>query len=209
MLFGITGGIGSGKSTIAQELLKMGYPVFDTDKCAQQLMNSNPCIRSQIELLFGSDIYQNEKLDRIQVAKQVFNNSELLNQLNQIVHPAVRFELSEWAKKKNICFVESAILFESGIDIMCKATIAITAPENLRIERACIRDGKSSAQIRQRMKNQMTEEERNNKADLVIYNDGTRQIPFLAEHIINFCKQFSGKDTSSAAAKPIPSKDKR
>lgn len=190
MLFGITGGIGSGKTTIAKELQKIGYPVFNTDNCAHQLMNNNPCVRSQIELLFGSEIYTNDQLNRERVATQVFNNPELLHQLNQIVHPAVRFELAEWARRKEICFVESAILFESGINTICDATIAITAPEKLRIERACIRDGKTESQIILRLKNQMTEEERNDKVNLIIQNNGTLPISLLVAQIIKFCKQY-------------------
>lgn len=188
-LFGITGGIGSGKSTIAAGLRAEGFAVYDTDSEAQRIMRDNPCVRSQIELLFGSDIYEGDILNRTEVAKQVFADPALLRRLNSIVHPAVRFDLEEWAKRQtDICFAESAILFESGINEICEAVVFITAPEALRIERTMKRDNATQEQVLLRIHNQMADEERESMSDLVVCNDGTTDIATLCHSIISFCR---------------------
>ncbi len=191
-LIGITGGIGSGKSYIAQALRTAGYPVYDCDQEAKRIINHNPAVRSQIEYLFGSEVYTNDTYNSQAVAAQVFQQPELLQKLNAIVHPAVRFDILEWAKKQDTpyAFVESAILFESGFDALCQAIIAITAPEEVRIQRAIERDHSTREQILRRIRNQMPEAERNARASLVLYNDGATPIAQMLVSIETFIQQL-------------------
>ena len=100
MLIGITGGIGSGKSTIAQALLSRGYAVYDTDSEAKRIIVENPMVRSQVEMLFGSQVFEGNVYRTQLVAKQVFHHPDLLAQLNSIVHPAVAFHLKQWAREQ-------------------------------------------------------------------------------------------------------------
>ena len=176
MLIGITGGIGSGKSTIAQALRSRGYAVYDTDKEAKRIIVENPMVRSQVEMLFGSQVFEGNVYRTQLVAKQVFHHPDLLTELNHIVHPAVAFHLKQWAREQDedkglrtqderpICFVESAILFASGLDKLCEKIVVITAPEALRIERTIQRDYKGEqtpeniAKVKQRIAAQKVEE---------------------------------------------------
>lgn len=194
-LFGITGGIGSGKSFVCNGLRQSGFDVYDTDVAARRIMQQNPMVRSQIELLFGSDIYTGDRLDRKRVAEQVFQNPLLLQKLNHIVHPAVRFDLEQWAKnnsEKDFCFVESAILFESGLHTLCNAVICISAPLETRINRTRKRDNATREQVTDRMSNQMPDIERENKADIVIINNENSKIENLCLQITEFCRNFAG-----------------
>lgn len=194
-LIGITGGIGSGKSTIARALQQVGYAVYYTDSEARRIMEQNPCVRSQIELLFGSDIYTRQGLDRQEVARQVFSNPRLLQRLNEVVHPAVRFDLEQWVRQstKKIVFVESAILFESQMNTLCDAVISVSAPEEVRIQRVCQRDGISRDSVRERIANQMSDEERNKLSDLVVINDGRTPMKNIILQIQNFCRTFAAQ----------------
>lgn len=193
-LIGLTGGIGSGKSTVAQGLQALGYPTYDSDKAAQRIIRYNLAVRSQIELLFGSDIFVNGEYDKARVAQLVFANPKLLSQLNNIVHPAVAADLRQWSRGQSalFCFVESALLFESGLDKLCKATICITAPEELRIHRTIQRDDATEEQVLARIRNQMTEEERQKRSSWVIHNDRNADISELCLQIQNFCSTFVG-----------------
>lgn len=164
MLVALTGGIGSGKSTIARELRARGYAVYDTDTEAKHLIVSNPVVRSQVEYLLGSDVFDGDTYLTRLVAKQIFHHPDLRLRLNAIVHPAVAFHLRHWAQEQGErpCFVESAILFESGLDALCDRIVVVDAPEEIRIRRVLMRDyrGDSSpaniAQIRQRIAAQST-----------------------------------------------------
>lgn len=191
-LIGLTGGIGSGKSAIAEGLRALGYPTYDSDRAAQSLINKNLAVRSQIELLFGSDIYVNGEYDRQRVSRLVFADPQLLSRLNAIVHPAVMSDLKQWAKSQTarFSFIESAILFESGLDKLCRATVCITAPEELRIHRTIRRDNATEAQVLARIHNQMAEEERQKRASWVIHNDRDADISELCLQIQKFCSTF-------------------
>ncbi len=187
-IVGLTGGIGSGKSYVADGLRAHGYAVYDCDKEAKRIIEKNLAVRSQIECLFGSEVYVNDTYDSKQVAAQVFQQPELLHRLNAIVHPAVRFDIVHWAKKQEaaVVFVESAILFESGFDALCQAIICITAPEEIRIQRAMQRDKATREQIARRIANQMPDEARIQQSDLVITNDGNTPIEILINTIQTF-----------------------
>lgn len=190
-LFGLTGGIGSGKTVVAHRLSEMGYPVYNTDQAAQRIMHDNLMVRSQIELLFGSDIYVHDKLNRQKVASLVFNDPVLLHKLNSIVHPAVIFDIRQWCKQfTDIAFVESAIMFESQIDQLCTAVICITADTELRIERTMKRDNCTRQQVINRINNQMSEAERIAKSDFTVSND-QKEISDICLDILNFCRNFA------------------
>lgn len=183
MVVGITGGIGSGKSTIAKALAQRGYPVYDTDREAKRIIVHNPAVRSQVETLFGSDVFDGNTYLTHKVAAQVFADPTLLHRLNAIVHPAVRFDLEHWAKGKAICFVESAILYESGLQSLCEKVVYIDTPEEIRIARTVARDGASPEQVRARI--QAQKNDARHLADIVINNDGSHTIDALADQIIS------------------------
>lgn len=182
---GITGGIGSGKSTISRIVETMGYPVYYADNRGKWLMHNHKQVISSIRNLFGNDIYMdNGLLDRATVSSIVFKHSETLAKLNRIVHPAVASDFQEWCNKypSSIIFKEAAIMFESGANKGLDYIISISAPESTRIERVIKRDGVSEVQIKERIQNQMAEQDRIHLSDFVIYNDGKQfVIPQLKE----------------------------
>lgn len=184
-LIGITGGIGSGKSTIAGGLQELGYDVYNTDREAKRIMQANPAVRSQIEYLFGSEVYQDDVYQPQLVAPQVFADHKLLEKLNQVVHPAVAFDLSHWAKRQDTtCFVESAILFESGLDKLCEKVVCVTAPMEVRIARTVARDHSNPDKVRARILAQMSDEQRLAQSHIIVRNDGHTPISELCQQII-------------------------
>ena len=178
VIIGITGGIGSGKSTLADLFRTEGYLVYDSDKEARRLQNENPIIKQKIQTIFG-DVYTNEGLNRSALAKIVFANPDLLTQLNNIVHPVVRKDFRLWISdnlSQKLLFVESAILFENGFNKLIDKVIVITASESVRIKRVIKRDKVSEKQVRDRMANQISEEEKISKADFVIHSDDNQPL---------------------------------
>ena len=191
MLIGITGGIGSGKSTIAKQLRKMGYAVYDTDSKAKRLIVENAHVREQMEQLFGKEVYADGVYQTALVAQRVFADKSLLAQLNAIVHPAVKADILRWVHTINHstpCFVECAILYQAGFDALCDIVVVVTAPEEIRIERVIARDYSSIDKVRARMRAQNTEQDIL-RADWVINNDGKTPIPTLCEDIIHHILQ--------------------
>ncbi len=170
---GITGGIGSGKSVVSHLLRIMGYPVYDSDTEARRLMQSSPEIRQRLSARFGDDIYIGEILNRPLLAKRAFGNPEQMARLNAIVHPVVLDDFVRWSERHSasLCFVESAIMYESGFDRLVDEVWAVTAPEALRIKRVMRRNGLSERAIRERMAAQMSEPERLKRATRVLVND--------------------------------------
>jgi dephospho-CoA kinase len=178
-LVGITGGIGSGKSTLSKLLRKEGYFVYDSDKEARKLQNENQDIRQKIQKLFGNDIYNSEGLNRKEVAKIVFNDKRMLAQLNTIIHPEVRTDFNRWVSNhddEKILFLESAILFENGFNQLVDKVIVITANEELRILRVVKRDKVSPEQVLARIANQLPEETKVKRANFVIHTDDNRPL---------------------------------
>lgn len=186
MLIGITGGIGSGKSTVAQALKRMGYPVYDTDSEAKRIIVENAEVRRQLEQLFGAEVYDGNRYRTDIVARQVFSDGDLLKKLNAIVHPAVCHDLRQWAaqQEKPICFAECAILHESGIAAECDKIAEVTAPLETRIERTMRRDGASREAVERRIASQMPDEERRARANIILHNDGNCTVQQLAEQLI-------------------------
>ena len=195
MIIGLTGGIGSGKSTIAKQLRQMGYAVYDTDSEAKRLIVEDAAVRKQMIQLFGSEVYKNEIYQTAFVAQRVFTDKSLLAQLNAIVHPAVRADILRWATMQDspsfrkglgvgLCFVECAILYQAGFDTLCDKVVAVTAPEEVRLARVLARDHSTIDKVRARMRAQEAERDIE-RADIVINNDGKASIPTLCEEIIH------------------------
>jgi len=182
---GITGGIGSGKSTVCKVFRIMGVPVFEADIIAKQLMNNDPTLRKQLIHLFGASVYQSDQtIDRKYLAGIVFSNPSLLSKLNEAVHPAVRKSFDEWYLNQQSAYVlhEAAILFESGFYKMMDKTITVATDETERIDRVVKRDHITVEMVRQRIKNQWNDEQRIKLADFVIgNNDNELIIPQIIE----------------------------
>ena len=201
MIIGITGGIGSGKSVIARQLRKMGYSVYDTDSEAKRIIVEDATVREQMTALFGEEVYQDGVYQTALVAQQVFADKNLLAKLNAIVHPAVKQDIITKFRSSGVTsepsapseplnsnsglfFIECAILFQAGFDVLCDKVVAVTAPEDIRLERVIARDHSDMNKVRARMRAQEAEKDLQ-RADIVINNDGTTPIPTLCEEIIH------------------------
>lgn len=182
---GITGGIGSGKTTVCKVFRVLGIPVFEADTTAKQLMNTDAELREKLIGLFGAAVYQpDQTIDRKYLAGIVFTNPSLLAQLNELVHPVVRKAFEEWYLIQHSPYVlhEAAILFESGFYRMMDKTITVVTSEKQRIERVVKRDKLTVELVKQRMKNQWSDDEKIKLADFVIgNNDRELIIPQIVE----------------------------
>ena len=172
MIVGLTGGIGSGKSTIAKEFAALGIAVFNSDEQAKALIATDAQVKERIIAAFGEEAYQNGEYNRAYIAQIVFNNSEKLAILNGIVHPALAEYFKRWAKEQTSPYVlkEAAILFESGSYKDCDYIITVTAPEEVRIARVMARDHCTEAQVRARMAQQWSDAQRIALSNAVIEN---------------------------------------
>lgn len=171
-LVGLTGGMGSGKSTVARMFMDLGIPVYNSDEEAKRLMNENNELKSDIISLLGEEAYIEGKLNRAYIAERVFKSRDLLNELNGIVHPAVRKDFRAWAGRQSSPYVlqEAAILFENGSSGNFDRMILVTAPRKIRTRRIKERDGLSEKAIAERMKHQWPEKKKKALADFVIEN---------------------------------------
>ena len=189
-IVGITGGIGSGKSTIARELAKRGYTVYDCDREAKRIIGSNEAVKKAIVHLLGDDAFKDGKYNTAFVARRVFAEPQLLAQLNAIVHPAVKEDILANSKQPtaNSClFVESAILYEAGLDTICDKVVVVDAPEEIRIARTIARDyqGKATEENINKVCARMHAQTRY-QGDLVIINDGKTSIEELVTIITHW-----------------------
>lgn len=175
---GITGGIGSGKSTVARMFQVLGIPVFDADKESKRLLEEEPATRAAVIEAFGEGIYPGGRLDRAALAAIVFNNADALATLNAISHPAVRRRFAHWVddQRSPYVLVEAALLVDTGWYRNMDHLIVVTAPESLRVQRVMDRDGVPEVQVRARMHNQAGEAERLAVAESIIRNDGEELI---------------------------------
>jgi dephospho-CoA kinase len=190
---GITGGIGSGKSLICQVFSKLGVPVYIADEAAKTLMDQDPEIRNRLTGIFGATIYADGKLNRSKLAGLIFDDPKLLAEVNRIVHPRVRYDFGQWSSSfSQVPFViqESAILFESNAFNLFDYIILVTAPEEIRIQRALDRPDMTREKILRIMENQFPEEEKIVRSHSVIKNDGTTLILPL---ILSIYSQLSRK----------------
>ncbi|SEH71322.1 dephospho-CoA kinase [Epilithonimonas hominis] len=172
-IIGLTGGIGSGKTTVAKLLEEKGFPVYYSDDEAKNIVNKDRELKDQIIKLLGNESYINDVYNRKYVAEKVFNDSGLLEQLNHLIHPAVRIDFENWVKKQNSPFVfkETALLFELQLHKDCYKSLLVTADDNLRMKRTMDRDGKTYREIESIMQKQMPEKEKIKLADYIIYNN--------------------------------------
>ena len=195
-IIGLTGGIGSGKTTIANFFAEMGVPVYIADNEAKKIMQLRHIVE-EIKTVFGEFLFENEVLNREKLAEIVFNNKEKLNQLNAIIHPAVKKDFELWLQKnKNYEYIiyEAAILFESGRYKDCDIIITVTAPEETRIERVVSRDKTTREQVLSRMKMQWKDEERVAKSDFVIFNENLKT---AKEEVVKILKILNIKQNQS------------
>lgn len=191
---GITGGIGSGKSTISKILEILRHPVYYADIRGRWITENDPEVIKAVKRLFGISIYSEDKiLNRSKVAEIVFKDSNKLSQLNKIIHPAVGDDFKTWCNKQHsdMIFKEAAIMFESGANIGLQKVICISAPEAIRIERVMQRDKVNKSQVVQRIKNQMSDKKRLELSDFAILNDGKQFVLPQLQSIIKQIEQSS------------------
>lgn len=173
IIIGLTGGIGSGKSSVAELLFTLGIPVYITDFEAKRLMNASKLLRLELTELLGEEAYLNDFVNRPFIAKKIFSNRDLLLQVNKIVHPIVRRDFKDWVSSQTskAVVVESAILFESGLVDVVDKVIVVTATLEQRIARVVLRDQTTEELVRKRIEAQMDDQERMGRSDYVITNN--------------------------------------
>jgi dephospho-CoA kinase len=175
---GLTGGIGSGKTTIAKIFEVLGIPVYYADIEAKKLMNTHPPLIEEIKRLFGNNAYQHEKLNRAYIAEKVFNDKEKLHKLNAIVHPYTIEHGKKWMNEQHSPYAikEAALIFESGIQGEFDKIIGVFAPNALRVQRAMKRDGVSYEQVVERIQSQIDDDIKIKLCDEVIINDEQKML---------------------------------
>lgn len=178
IIIGLTGGIGSGKTTVAKLFLERGIPVYFADDEAKKLMQTSESLKSKIRATFGDKSYLNNTLNRSYLAKLVFTDKRNLERLNKLVHPAVKKHFSKWVTQQNSEYIiyENAILFESNSDKECDYIITVTADEETRIKRVIKRDDASRQDVIYRINNQLKVAEKIVLSDAVIQNDNLQDL---------------------------------
>lgn len=172
MKVGITGGIGSGKSTVCRLFAQRGVAVYDSDAEAKRLMAESPELRAAVSARFGAEAYAGGALNRPYLAGKVFSDSAALADLNALVHPAVLADFAAWAERQEGSYVilESAILFDAGLEDSVDRTVAVLAPLELRLERTCRRDKCDPEAVRRRIAAQSDDDVLSEKADYTLVN---------------------------------------
>jgi len=189
-VIGLTGGIGSGKSTVARLFADLGVPIYIADERAKQLMNTSKVIQRELITLFGNQAYTNNELDRNFIASKIFNDKELLQKMNAIVHPKVGADFERWLKRQNAVYVikEAAIIFEHNQQSQYDYIITVTTPMEERVQRVMKRDNKSKAQILAIIDNQLSDEEKIKNSHFVIVNqkleDTKTQVEILHDKLL-------------------------
>ena len=170
---GLTGGIGSGKSTIARIFEILGIPVYYADAAAKRLMNTDPALREEIIAAFGAEAYTGGQLNRQYLAQQVFHDEKKLARLNSLVHPATIHDAEKWivAQTSPYTVKEAALIFESGSDKLLDYVIGVSAPQELRIQRTMQRDHISREEVLKRIHQQMDEKLKMEQCNFIVYND--------------------------------------
>ena len=200
MIIGLTGGIGSGKSTVLSLFKEAGFEIFIADVEAKKLLNSNTELIQQVKNLFGEKAYSNGALNRKYIAAIVFNNKDKLEQLNALVHPKVKEVFFAFTNQVKVEFIiyEAAILFESGSAEFCEFIITVTADFETKINRIFERDKISKTEILARMKNQLEDDYRIKKSHFIINNNGTlTQTKQQVKTVISILKSFNNSFKSS------------
>lgn len=194
-IIGLTGGIGSGKTTVANMFLELGVPIYIADIEAKKLMNRSKVIKRKLLKLFGKEAYINNKLNKAYIAKKIFNDKDLLKKMNAIVHPKVASHFKRWVEKQKLPYVikEAAILFENNNYLDCDAVITVIVQEDVRIERVMKRDNSTITQIKAIIDNQWNDEKKMALSQFVIENsqlsDTQNQVEKIHKQILNtICK---------------------
>ena len=192
---GLTGGIGSGKSTVAQIFEVLGIPVYYADISAKKLMNENAGLRSSITNIFGEQAYTNNILDRKYISSIVFSDPAKLQQLNALVHPATKKDGEAWMEQQTSPYAihEAALIFEAKVSDRLDLVIGVSSPIELRIKRAMERDKVSREEVLKRMEQQLDEEVKMSKCNFVLINDEQQllipQVLELHKKLIGLSKQ--------------------
>ncbi|MBN4082855.1 MAG: dephospho-CoA kinase [Lutibacter sp.] len=186
-IIGLTGGIGSGKSTVLQLFQELGATIYIADIEAKKLMNNSKELVKEIKLLFGEQVYKNDELNTSLISSIVFSNNVKLKALNKIVHPKVKAHFKEFIEntKAEIVIYEAAILFESGSNKMCDFIITVTANFEEKVKRIRTRDGASKQQILERMKHQLEDDYKIKNANFVIRNNTIKDTKLQVSTINN------------------------
>ncbi|NNT72942.1 dephospho-CoA kinase [Flavobacterium sp. IMCC34852] len=189
-VIGLTGGIGSGKTLVANYIKSKGIPVYIADDEAKKIMEDLTVIQ-KVANIFGNEIITNHKIDRAKLAERVFNNSEALQKLNTLIHPLVKQNFDIWLKnhqKFPLVIKEAAILFESGSYKDCDTIITVTAPLETRLQRVIERDKTNRESVLSRMKNQWSEEQKIAKSHFVIHNISVEDTKNQVDNILDLLK---------------------
>lgn len=184
---GLTGGIGSGKTSIARMFEELGIPIYIADTEAKQLMHTSSVIKEELIALLGEEIYKDGELDRPYMASLIFNDKALLEQVNKIVHPRVGEHFIAWRDYQNTayCIKENAILFENGSYKDCDYSILVVSDLEERIRRVMNRDGVSREKVLERINNQWPDEKKIPLADFIIINDNLEEVRLGVKKIHN------------------------
>ncbi len=191
----ITGGIGSGKSTLCEEFAQAGVPIYNADTEAKRLMIESAELRESIIQTFGASAYTPEGLNRGYLAEVVFKDDKKLVVLNSLVHPAVKRDFEMWCMlhtdRHPYVIMESAILFESGFDSTVDISVAVLAPTELRIMRVATRDGVSTEHVKARIASQLSQEELSQRADYTVVNIIAGEMTATAQRLDQIFKRRS------------------
>ncbi|KEY18471.1 dephospho-CoA kinase [Kaistella antarctica] len=187
-MIGITGGIGSGKSTVSKLIEEAGYPVYYSDIRAKNIVNDNQQLQQKIKELLGENSYDEDGFyDRKYVADLVFKNDDLLLKLNSLIHPAVKLDFKNWVPQQTTPFVfkETALLFELKLNKNCYKSLLVTADDNCRLKRVMDRDDKTYREVETIMLKQMPEKDKVKLADFIIFNnDGLEELEEETKRIL-------------------------
>ncbi len=194
-IIGLTGGIGSGKTTVAKFIEEMGFPVYFSDDRAKEIVNDDEVLKNRIKELLGDEAYdENGFYNRKYVSGIVFNDDEMRLQLNALIHPAVKIDFENWVENQNSEFVfkETALLFELKLNESCYKSVLVTADDNIRIKRVMDRDGKTYREVEAVMTKQMPEKDKIKRADFVIFNnEGIDELKAATEKMMFNLKEVS------------------
>ena len=194
IIVGLTGGIGSGKTTVANMFVELGIPIYIADVEAKKLMNSSKVIKRELIQLFGTNAYSDGKINKAFLADKIFNDKDLLVEMNAVVHPKVKTHFKKWIKIQRSLYViyEAAILFENGGYKECDYIITVTAPETVRIQRIIQRDNATKQSVRAIMNNQCKDAKKVTLTHFVIEN---KELSQTAKQVKNIHQKILEKLT--------------
>ncbi len=199
---GVTGGIGSGKSTLCHHFELSGVPHYNSDRRAKELMTGDATVISQLKSLFGEECYTSDgELNRPYISQQIFFSEEKLEAINSIVHPAVRADFLAWAESQGdvpYVILESALIFDSEMESVVDCTVAVLAPMELRVMRVVNRDGLAQDEVEARILAQLTDEEFHERADYTVVNIVEEDLAGSAQRLDQIFKKMAADESSRA-----------